>query len=95
MPTEEPSKTTSELKNRLRHLSIEISPRGHGLTPYQVTFTREESPPLRSMLDEGVWYCHPQHTETTIVWAREATSIPDVLTYHYGRSWSDLHIAEE
>src|SRR5437762_5846941 len=35
-------------------------PRAHGLTPYRVAFRRAESHPLRSMLDEGLWYRHPE-----------------------------------
>jgi hypothetical protein len=39
---------------RLRHLSIEINPREAGLQPYPVALTREESPPVKAMLEEGV-----------------------------------------
>ena len=44
----------------MRHLAHVLHPRAHGLTPYPVTFRRAESPPLRSMLDEGLWYTHPE-----------------------------------
>lgn len=79
---------------RSRHLSIEISPREAGLTPYTVRFTRDESPPLRSMLDEGMWYSHPERDETAIVWAKDAEAIPHVLTYHYPGSWRGLKVME-
>ena len=75
---------------RLRHLSIEINPREAGLQPYPVAFTREESPPVTSMLEEGVWYTHPERHEHVIVWAKDEAAIAEVLLYHYGRSWHGL-----
>jgi len=82
----------NQQREHLRHLSIEVNPREHGLTPYRVTFTRAESPPLPSMLAEGIWYQHTERTETTVVWAREMEAIPKVLTYHYQDSFSDVRI---
>ena len=76
----------------MRHVSREINPREAGLTPYHIQFTREESPPVRSLLDEGFWYTHPAQNEDVIVWAKDAASIPEVLTYHYHRSWSGLNV---
>ena len=77
---------------RLRHVSTAINPREAGLNPYHIAFTREESPPVKSMLEEGVWYTHPEQREEVIVWAKDAASIPGVLTYHYRRSWHGLKI---
>jgi hypothetical protein len=78
----------------MKHLSIYTNPREHGLTPYHVAFRRAESRPLPSMLDEGVVYRHPERTENAVVWAQNAQAIPDVLTYHYRGSWSDLEILQ-
>jgi len=44
------------------------------------------------MRDEGLWYQHPERKDTAIVWAQDAASIPDVLTYHYQDSWSHLRV---
>lgn len=77
----------------MQHLATVLSPRAHGLTPYRVTFQRPQSPPLRSMLDEGLVYRHPERDEEAIVWAQEAAGIVAVLTYHYGQDWSDLHVS--
>ena len=82
---EKPSET-----RRLRHFSIEINPREAGLQPYPVAFTREESPPVTSMLEEGVWYTYPERHQHVIVWAKDEAAIAEVLTYHYGRSWHGL-----
>ena len=71
---------------RLRHLSLEINLREVGLQPYPVAFTREESPPVTSMLEEGVWYTHPERHEFVIVWAKDEAAIAEVLTYHYGQA---------
>lgn len=76
----------------VQHLSTELHPRDHGLTPYRVTFTRAQSHPLRSMLDEGLWYAPPERIETAIVWASERSAIPQVLTYHYQDTWSELTV---
>jgi len=79
----------------MRHLSIGINPREAGLTPYHVRFTREESPPVRSMLKEGVWYTHPEQHEDMIIWAKDVEAIAEVLIYHYRRSWSDMSMIPE
>ena len=76
----------------MQHLSIELQPRDHSLTPYRVTFTRAQSHPIRSLLDEGLWYTHPERTETAVVWAKDSDAIPQVLTYHYQDTWSDLTV---
>ena len=76
----------------MRHLACVLDPRAHGLTPYHVAFRRAESHPLRSMLDEGLWYTHPERDETAIVWAQDAASIAAVLTSHYRDSWSHLRL---
>jgi hypothetical protein len=34
------------------------------------------------MLDEGLWYRHPEREDTAIVWAQDETSIAEVLTSH-------------
>jgi len=47
------------------------------------------------MLDEGMWYRHPEREETAIVWAQDEASIPEVLTYHYQHSWSHLRVRAE
>jgi hypothetical protein len=60
-----------------------------------VAFRRAESHPLRSMLNEGVWYRHPEREETAIVWAQDAASIAAVLTYHYRNSWIHLQVLME
>jgi hypothetical protein len=57
-----------------------------------VVFRRAESHPLPSMRDEGMYYQHPEREETAIVWAQDAASIADVLTYHYQQSWSHLRV---
>ena len=44
---------------RLRHLAIELNPCEARLTPYHIAFTREESPPVTSTPDDGLWYTHP------------------------------------
>jgi hypothetical protein len=44
------------------------------------------------MLDEGLWYTHPEREETAIVWAQDETSIAAVLTYHYQDSWSHFRV---
>jgi hypothetical protein len=46
------------------------------------------------MLDEGMWYSHPERDETAIVWAKDAEAIPHVLTYHYPGSWRGLKVME-
>jgi hypothetical protein len=76
----------------MKHLARELHPREQGLTPYRVAFRRPESHPLRSMLEEGVWYRHPEREETAIVWAQDTASIAAVLTYHYRDSWSHLRL---
>jgi hypothetical protein len=76
----------------MKHLARELHPRAQGLTPYRVAFRRPESHPLRSMLEEGVWYRHPEREETAIVWAQDTASIAAVLTYHYRDSWSHLRL---
>jgi len=76
----------------VQHLSIELDPRDHGLTPYRVTFKRAQSHPLRSMLDEDIWFSHPERTETAILWARDEEAISGVLTYHYQDTWNELTI---
>ena len=48
----------------MRHVSIEINPREAGLTPYHVRFTVEESPPVKSLLEDGFWYTQPEQEET-------------------------------
>jgi hypothetical protein len=47
------------------------------------------------MLDEGLWYRHPEREETAIVWAQDEASIAEVLTYHYQHSWSHLRVRTE
>ena len=79
----------------MRHLARVLHPRTHGLTPYRVVFRRAQSHPIRSMLDEGMWYRHPEREETAIVWAQDEASIPEVLTYHYQHSWSHLRVRAE
>ena len=76
----------------MRHLASVMHPRAQGLTPYRVAFRLAESHPIRSMLDEGVWYRHAEQEETAMVWAQEAASIAAVLTYHYRHSWSHLQV---
>jgi hypothetical protein len=44
------------------------------------------------MLDDGLWYTHPEREETAIVWAQDEASIADVLSYHYPHSWSHLRV---
>jgi hypothetical protein len=44
------------------------------------------------MRDEGLWYMHPEREDIAIVWAQDAASIADVLTYHYSYSWSHLRV---
>jgi hypothetical protein len=79
----------------MRHLARVMPPREQGLTPYRVVCRRAQSHPLRSMLDEGMWYRHPEREETAIVWAQDAASIAAVLTYHYQHSWSHLRVLAE
>jgi hypothetical protein len=47
------------------------------------------------MLDEGLWYRHPERENTAIVWAQDEASIAAVLTYHYRDSWSHLWVLTE
>jgi hypothetical protein len=82
----------NQRRELLRHLSIEMTPREHGLTPYRVSYRRPESHPLPSLRDEGIWYQHPERIESAIVWAKDVLSISDVLTYHYQDSYSDVRI---
>jgi hypothetical protein len=84
-------RTANSLKTML-HLSISLYPREAGLIPHHVTFTREQSPPVKSMLDEGVIYHHPERQEKAIVYAKDEASISDVLNYHYRRSWNRLQV---
>ena len=79
----------------MRHLAREMHPQAHGLTPSRVAFRRATSHPVRSMLDEGLWYRHSEREETAIVWAQDEASIPEVLTYHYQHSWSHLRVRAE
>jgi hypothetical protein len=44
------------------------------------------------MRDEGLWYMHPEREGIAIVWAQDAASIADVLTYHSPHSWSHLRV---
>ena len=53
----------------MRHLACVLHPRAYGLTPYRVVDKRAESHPVRSLLDEGLWYQHPEREEAAIVWA--------------------------
>ena len=76
----------------MKHLACVMHPRARGLTPYRVMFRRAQSHPIRSMLDEGLWYTHPEREDTAIVWAQDAASIAAVLTYHYQDSWSHLRV---
>ena len=76
----------------MRYLARVLHPREHGLTPYRVVFRRAQSHPLQSLRDEGLWYRHPEREDTAIVWAQDATSIAEVLTYHYQDSWSHLRV---
>jgi len=76
----------------MRHVSIVSNPREAGLTPYHVQFTVEDSPPVRSLLEEGFWYTHPAQEDEAIVWAKDEEAVAEVLTYHYRRSWSGLRI---
>ena len=73
----------------MQHLSIELHPCDHGLTPYHVSFRRSESHPLPCMWDEGIWFSHPERIETAIVWAKDSDAIPQVLMYHYQDTWSE------
>ena len=43
----------------MQHLACVLHPREHGLTPYRVVFRRAQSHPVRSMLDDGLWYTAP------------------------------------
>ena len=76
----------------MHHLACVLHPRERGLTPYRVAFRRAQSHALRSMLDEGLWYRHPEREETAIVWAQDAASLAAVLTYHDRDSWSHLRV---
>jgi hypothetical protein len=76
----------------MRHLSTYLNPRAAGLTPHRVQFTLKESAPVRSILDEGGIYRHPERLEEAIVWSQDEASIAEVLNYHYGRGWSSLTI---
>jgi hypothetical protein len=73
-------------------LSICLYLREAGLKPYRVAFQRHQSAPVRSMLDEGVIYCHPARQEEAIVYAENEAGIPAVLDYHYLRGWSGLRV---
>jgi hypothetical protein len=44
------------------------------------------------MRDEGIWFSHPERIETAVVWAKDSDAIPQVLTYHYQDTWSDLTV---
>ena len=79
----------------MQHLACILHPRAHGLTPYRVVYKRAESHPVRSLLDEGLWYRHPEREETAIVWAQDAASLATVLTYHYRDSWRHLQVLAE
>jgi hypothetical protein len=79
----------------MRHLACVLHPRAHNLTPYRVVYKRTESHPVRSLLDEGLWYRHPKREETAIVWAQDAAALATVLTYHYRDSWSHLQVLAE
>ena len=79
----------------MHHLACVLHPRERGLTPYPVAFRRAQSHPLRSMLDEGLRYRHPEREETAIVWAQDEASIAEVLTYHYQHNWSHLRVRTE
>jgi hypothetical protein len=76
----------------MQQLACVLHPRERGLMPYPVAFRQAESRPLQSMLDEGLWYRHPEREETAIVWAHDVASIAAVLTYHYRDSWSHLRV---
>ena len=74
----------------MTHLSEWVNPREKGLTPYNVAFTLAKSAPLRSMLEVGIVYRHPECRINAVVWAKDQASIADVLRYHYRERWSDL-----
>ncbi len=76
----------------MKHLACVLHPRAHGVTPSRVVYKRAASHPLQSLLDEGLWYRHPEREETAIVWAQDEASIPEVLTYPYPYSWSHLRV---
>ena len=76
----------------MRHVSILTNPREAGLKPYRVSVHRPESPPVRSILDDGIVYRHPERIETATVWAENEDNISEVLKYHYGTDWKDLQI---
>ena len=79
----------------MKHLACVLHPRAHGLTPYRVVYKRAESHPVRSLLDEGLWYRHPEREETAIVWAQDAASLAAVRTYHDRDSWRHLRMLAE
>ena len=84
--------TPATVKIPTQHLSIRLDPRAAGLTPYRVQVTRPPSPPISSMLDEGVIWCDPERRVEVVVWAKDEAAIADVLNYHYYRGWSGLTI---
>jgi hypothetical protein len=55
-----------------------------------MSYKRPESSPVRSLLEEGVIYTHPERIETAVVWAENADAIAKVLSYHSRNNWSDL-----
>ena len=76
----------------MMHLSIWSNPREKGEKAFPVAFTLTVSAPVRSMLELGIVYRHPENRFRAIVWAKDAASIPDVLRYHYRERWKDLTI---
>ena len=76
----------------MKHLACVLHPRAHGLRPYRVVDKRAESHPLRSLLDEGLWYRHAEREETAIVWAQDAATLAAVLTYHDRDRWRHLRV---
>jgi hypothetical protein len=44
------------------------------------------------MLEEGIVYRHPENRLEAIVWAKDVSSIEDVLWYHYRERWKELEI---
>jgi hypothetical protein len=64
----------------MKHVSIVINPREAGLKPYRVSFHRPESMPVKSRLDEGIIYRHPECAETATVWGESEEAVADVLT---------------
>jgi hypothetical protein len=72
------------------NLSLYSNPEERGLKPFPVRFRRPESAPIRSMLDEGFIYRNPERIQVAIVWANEASEIPQVLNFHDGIDWHGL-----